>query len=462
MYDGSSDFCHLHCHTVFSKLDGVSTPEQLFAKCKERGWGSLAVTEHGSLSSVPDNYIASKESGVKYIVGNEIYYNDYEPLRQRSSKEELSSIRANDKQLWSKIARNRHLTVLAKNEVGIRNLYLLDTEAYFSFYYKHRIWFDKLAASGDGLIILSGCLNGPVSHAIRNGCDDEAVTYIKKFKERWGDDYFIELQMPCLPFFIGQNINGTIIESKIESDQCVNGYRFGDQHVFDRLNQFADEFKIRKVLTNDAHYLAREDFIIQKIMMAVDQGLTIDSEDLFHVNSDEQFFKTRAELYDTFVSKGYDKYASRSDFDMMCDNTLIVAEKCEKYKPNLELKIPSFSDAGNTIRLKAAEGLVSRGLHLCHDKFMVDNRSVTYVEQLKIELDRFAEKGFESYFLITEDWINFSLGNGWMVGSRGSACGSLVCYLLGISHLDPLVWGLSFDRFLSSVRGGQLLNCKLE
>ena len=449
-YDGPPKFVHLHTHTVYSTLDGVATPEQLFAACKEREWPALAITEHGHMASVPDNYFAAKENGIKYIAACEIYFNDWEPKRRELSEQNIgiNEIKAENNGLYERIRRNRHLTVLAMNNVGVTNLIKLTTQAYTTgFYYRPRIWLDKLLEYSEGLIVLSGCLNGPVSHEIRkgknlrNGEGYGALDYVEKFAAALGDRYFIELQMPCLP------------ASDADCD---------DAEVFAALNAIAKKYKRKPVLTCDGHYLDRRDFQIQKVMMAIDQGLTVDSPDLFHVNSDEQFFKTREELWNTFKTRRYSKYVTDQEFHEMCDNTLLVAEMCDNYKPDRSPKVPALDDAKDTLVKCVMDELKRRGLLDDTRKFVVDNRQVTYREQATIELKRFCEKNFQSYFLITQDLIQFSLKNGWPVGPRGSVGGSLVCFLLGITSLDPLMWGLSFDRFLSPSRGGYMLNIKAE
>jgi DNA polymerase-3 subunit alpha len=446
-YSGPEEFVHLHCHTVYSTLDGVQTPENLFARCAERKWPAVAITEHGHLSSVPDNYFASKTSGVQYIPGCEIYYNDYEPLRQQmqADGEKLSILKQSDPMLYSRIMRNRHITVLAKNMTGFHNLVKMTTEAWkFGYYSRPRVWFEKLMEYKEGLIILTGCFNGPISHELnihnmRDKNHKGAVDYALKLKEAFGDDCYIEIQMPCI----------------IEGDK-------DDRKVFWLLNAISRKFGIPAVLTNDVHYVNREDFQTQKLMMAIGQNVTVDSPDLFNVNTDEQFLKTRADLYTTFIIKGYSVNSSDTEFEQACDTTLEVASKCELFNPNTDPKIPTNDgDVAELKRLVASE-LVRRGLHNCDKKYIVDNRLVTYKDQLKIELDRLIEKGFASYFLITKDLIQFSLKNGYPVGPRGSVGGSLVCFLLGIHELDPLKWGLSFDRFLSPSRGGYMLNIRAE
>lgn len=442
-YDGPSEIVHLHAHTVYSSLDGVATSEQYFAACKERGYRAMAITEHGQMASVPDNYFAAKENGIKYIPGCEIYYNDYELDRQQmvARSEPVSSLKETNDDLYTRIRRNRHLTVLAMNDIGFTNLVKLTTQAYDTgFYYRPRIWFEKLAEFHEGLIILSGCLNGPVSYEIRQRnlrAENKrgALDYVDRFVEVFGDRYIIELQMPCLA-------------------------EIRDHEVFSTLVAIARKKRLKMALANDSHYLERKDFEVQKVMMAIDQGLPVDSPDLFHVNSSEQYFKTRAELWETFKTNKYSEHVTDKEFHEMCDGTLAVADMCSNYKPDRSSKVPDLSDATQILIKNVYDELKRRGLYDCPRKFIIDNNEVTYLAQAKIELKRFTEKKFESYFLITQDLIKYSLDNGWPVGPRGSVGGSLVCYLLGITSIDPLIWGLSFDRFLSPSRGGFMLNIK--
>jgi len=164
----------------------------------------------------------------------------------------------------------------------------------------------------------------------------------------------------------------------------------------------------------------------------------------------------------------YSKHVSDTTFEQMCDNTLLICDRCEYLKPDTNFKIPDWSsvkpgtDAGKELRKLVAKELKRRGLHKVAKKYRVDGKDVTYVEQAKIELDRFIDKGFASYFLITQDLINYGRKQGWPFGPRGSAGGSLVCFLLGIHCLDPLKWELSFDRFMASSRGGYMLKVKME
>lgn len=427
-YNGPSEFCHLHCHTVFSTLDGVMTPEQLVNTSVDRGWPAVCVTEHGHLASVPDMYFAANKKNIKYIPGSEIYYNDFELYRQEFINKGNKIKDIKNEELYTRVNRNRHLTVIAKNEIGFKNLTKLTTEAYeIGFYRMPRIWFDRLDEYREGLIILSGCLNGPISYEINNknitgrDLDDTkavgAIEYILRFKEIFGDDYYIELQMPVL----------------------YNKTDFKDHMVFWALNSIANKYDIQKTLTNDCHYLNRIDFQTQKLMMAINQNTTINDPNLFHVNSDEQYLKTRAELWDTFKRYKYSKKVLDNEFEDMCDGTLMVADKCDTFNPDTSPKIPSSEDDTRTLKLLVAKALKKKNLDKDTNKYYIDNRKVTYVEQAQIELNRFVEKGFSSYFIITKDLIDYSLSQGWPVGPRGCTIpNSMVSTTFGQTEIEKI------------------------
>lgn len=461
-YTGPTEFVHLHNHTLFSSLDGCSSPSQYAEECAKRKYPAMAITEHGHMASVPDAYLAFKKEKVKFIAGCEIYYNDYEPQRQELEQSGIKvrspEWRKNNPDLASRIIRNRHLTVICKNQTGFHNLVKLTTQAYETGLFGmskrqfNRIWFEKLCEYKEGLIVLSGCLNGPICHELRykelkdkegnvilerskQKRLDDAVNYVKKFKSVFGEDYYIELQMPG-----------------VEDDAMV----------FRTLVALADEFKIPIALANDCHYMRRVDFTLQKVMMAIAQETVVYSDDLFHVNSDEQYMKTRPELWARFKSNSYSKGIDDRKFEEMCDNTLLIADRCEHLKFDQDPKFPKISNEDSELRRLVAQALIDKGLHTSTEKFMIDGKLVTYVEQAKLETKRFVDKGFSSYFLITRDLLRYGKEErGWPFSPRGSAGGSLVCYLLGIHALDSCKWGLSFDRFLSPARGGYMLNLSM-
>lgn len=450
-YTGSSSFTHLHQHSIASVLDGVATAEQYANECVKRKWSAFALTEHGNLGSWPDLYDQCKKNKLKAIYGIEFYFNDYEPERKEwnDAGGKINQLRETDPTRYARYRRDRHLTVVAKNKVGYHNLIKLYTDSFkHGFYYKNKIWFDLLCKHKEGLIVTSGCLNGPVPHELRltDGKDKPrltspdkrgAVDYLKKFKAAFGDDFYVELQMPGVE---------------------------GDDKVFRELVILADHLKIKPVMTNDCHYIKREDSELQMIMMSIDQGVPVwDTENLFHVNSSEQYFKTRAELWERFKNNPYSKGVDDGLFERACDNTLEITEKCENIKIDASPKIPKVEGDADKLLLKmVANRLKQKGVHNDTRKFLIDGKQVTYTQQASIELNRIIEKGFSSYFLITEDMVAEAYRQGYICNARGSAGGSLICWLLGIVRTSPLPWSLSFDRFLSESRGGFMLNVQMD
>ena len=540
-YDGPTQLVHLHNHTVFSKLDGVATPEQYAEECKKRGYPAMSATEHGNMASVPDMHVTFKKYGVKYIPGCEIYYNpQHEEFRDRwygqwsnkarglvdapPSKSDQLSVSAKfcnasenwaDHQRYLRLLRSRHLTVLCKNEKGFENLVKLTTDVHHYGHHaqrgRSRIWFEKLCKYREGLIILSGCFNGPISYALKQraavriedgkhasgkdkfriveggpflgridksehpdqywGVDgntnwDRAVNTARMFRDAFGDDYYIELQMPGIwDPRLEYDPHQLQLAWKDDPD-CYDEQR--DAYLLDLLPfrqsiELADELGIPYAITNDVHYLRREDHRLQRLMMAIDQNVEVDSPDLFASNSSEQFMKTRAELWCTFMNGPYHKGFTRGHFERMCDNTLEIADKCKPLKPDQTPKTPRWTagDSDQMLRDEVYRKLKELGYWSDKTKFEIDGRRVTYREQADIELDRFISKGFSSYFLITADLVRHGREQGYPFAPRGSAGGSLVCMLLGIHTLNPMVWGLSFDRFMSPSRGGYLLNVKM-
>lgn len=415
----TTQFVHLHNHSLHSSLDGCASTDEYANECAKRGYPAMAITEHGHMASVPDMYFSFKKVGVKAIYGCEIYFNNWEPERQRL---EASGIkirspiwRRENFELANRITKNRHLTVLAKNQTGFSNLIKLTTQAYetglFGMGVKqfNRVWFDKLCEYKEGLIILSGCLNGPVAHELRfkelKNKDGEiiaqrteqeriaaAAKYIRKFKKEFGDNYRIELQMPGVE---------------------------NDEWVFRTLIMLADFYKIKIALTNDVHYMKRKDFSLQKLMMAIAQETTVNSPNLFHVNSDEQYMKTRPELWARFKNFDYSLGIDDGKFEEMCDNTLEIGEQCEHIKFDSEPKSPKIVDADTELRKAVAIRLRETGLDKDPRKFIIDGNEVTHLQQAIIEVNRFIDKGFASYFMITSDLVRYGKSQSWPFGPRG-------------------------------------------
>jgi DNA polymerase III subunit alpha len=454
-YPGPADFVHLHVHTLFSPLDGVAEPKEYAERAKHFGMRALAVTDHGSLGSYPDMYLGCKEAGIKFIPGIEAYLNEHHQklLELRADpKFKFGELTKNDPDLASRIRRNRHIILLAKNDTGYRNLLHMTTRSWeIGFYYKPRIWLDEIRKHKEGLILLSGCLNGPISHELVRAVEakragdmaaavfmKKAVDWVRILKDEFADDFYFEIQMP--------------------GPELKAGY-----DVLQLSISLAKKFNVKTVMTGDCHYLHREDFMTQRAMMAIDAGKTINDPDQFIIDTNEGFMKCRAEFRQTWHEQGYSGYATIDDIEKACDTTVDIAEKCQNWKPNLDPKLPAIDDADKKLADLAIGALYKKGLHRDTTKYEIDGVHVTYIEQLKIELERIKSKGFSPYFLITMNLVQYSANIGYPVGpGRGSAGGCLVSYLIGIHEMDPLRWGLSFDRFLSQSRGGNMLITKME
>lgn len=445
-YPGPKEFVHLHTHTIFSALDGCATPEEYISRCAKHNMPAIAMTDHGSLASFPDAYFAAKKHNIKMIPGVEAYYNDKHPqlVKFQESGYKWADLKKLDEEAWERLRKNRHITILARNQIGYKNLIHITSNAWeIGFYYKPRIWFNKIKERKEGLIILSGCINGPISYEITQYLEkrDEkylrmALNELKRFKNEFGDDFYVEIQMP-----------GPDLEESIP--------------LFKILVTLAKKLRIKFVLTNDSHFMDSSDYETQRMMMAIDQNLTIDSPDIFGANSEHQFLKTRAQLRQTFNE--YYNVISADDFEKACDNTLEIASKCETFTPDLEPKLPSIDNAEEVLTNIIMDKLKEKGLYNSTKKYLVDNKMVTHREQVQIELDRIIEKGFAPYFLITMDLVQYARDKFGEVGpGRGSAGGSLVSYLLGIHSIDPLKFGLSFARFMSPSRGGYMLDVNME
>lgn len=466
-YDDNGGLVHLHAHTLFSTLDGIASPKQYIQCAKAFNMSAIAITDHGSLAGLADAYFEAKiinqlsDNKIKLIAGIEAYINEYHYIipaakaagmkiaEYITTRPELSTI----PDVMSRIRRNRHMIILAKNEVGFKNLLHLTTDSWKDgFYYKPRIWLSRLKQYREGLIILSGCLNGPINFELMSAVTAknagntqlanwhvaEARRWVRELKDAFAEDFYYEIQMP------GPDIKA--------------GYQ-----VLKLSLKIAKEFNVPTVLTGDSHYLDKRDFEVQRAMMAIDQDTTIDDPNMFMIDTCEGYMKSRAEFLQTYHTQNYQSFASEADIRSAMDTSVSIAEKCEGFKPNSDPKLPNIEDADEKLRDLVINALRDKGLHKKTKKYHIDGRDVTYLEQVKLELKRIREKLFSSYFLITRELVQFSRNSGWDVGpARGSAGGSLVCYLIGIHEMDPMQWGLSFDRFMSESRGGYMLKLKME
>lgn len=449
---GTGDFFHLNVHSKFSILNGVDEPDDIFKTAAETGMQGLAITETGYMSSIPDCYTASKTHNMKYLVGISAHFSDYEVVRRQidaSEDDELKNHPAliNACRPW----RTPQITIIAKNAEGYRELLNINAESWRDgFYYVPKVNRQMLEKYANGnLIILTG---GLIDRFIEFGYISSVETkeygavsayeYLEWFHDKFGDDFYVELVMRCQDSVWGSDLDRFMTTTAL-------------------LNKFKQEHgkEVNTVITNEVKHLKREHGLLYRAMLAINRNTTLNR---IRDYSAELYFKTRSELRGTYHTCLYDRAFKESDFEAACDMSLEIADKCDTFIADTEPKLPEINNAAEILRKRTVAALMKRGLHKNTNKYEVDGVSVTYFEQVKIELDRFIEKGFASYFLIMQDLVKHSHDLGWQTGpARGSAGGSLVCYLLGITSMDPIKFELSFDRFLSPSRGGYMLKVSM-
>jgi DNA polymerase-3 subunit alpha len=399
-------------------MDGLNSPAELAQAAKDAGQTALAITDHGTLSSHRDMQKACKEIGIKPILGVEAYISPTDRF-DRSSKTDKS------------IQAYNHIILLAKNQKGLDNIHTLQELAWNEgFYHKPRIDREVLKEYAEGIIVLSGCLNGLISKAIERQEFSEAKLILKDFKQTFGEDFYVEVQSHN-----PQEINAKLLE-------------------------LADELKIKAVATGDAHFAKGEDKILEEAMLILSTSPKADKEADFDMSRNMKnmldrfnymypdrrisfqdynlFIQTRQEIEADFKEAGI----NRTD---IFDNTMEIASKIGEYDfyQGLDLLPVPKTNADKKLAEMASEGL--KRLGLSEDK--------VYADRLQEELDVIKDKKFASYFLVVADMINWAKTNNIMVGpGRGSAAGSLVCYTLGITDVDPIKYDLLFFRFINPER----------
>jgi DNA polymerase-3 subunit alpha len=411
-------FTHLHVHSYYSLMDGLNSPKELCQAALDAGQTAIAITDHGTLSSHRDMQIAAKETGIKPILGVEAYISPTDRF-DRSSKTDKS------------IQAYNHIILLAKDNLGLENINKMQEIAWNEgFYHKPRIDREVLKDHAQGVIVLSGCLNGLISKSIEKGEFGEAKLLLKDFQKTFGEDFYVEVQS------------------------------HNPQEVNEKLLELADELKIKAVATGDAHFAKEEDRILEEALLILSTSPKADKESDFDMSRNMKdmldrfnylypdrrisfqdmnlFIQSRAEI-DSVLNKAGIK---RTD---IYENTMEIANKVGEYDFNegLDLLPVPKTDADEKLRQLAEKGLES--LQKASDP--------VYRERLEEELGVIASKNFASYFLVVADMINWAKENNIMVGpGRGSAAGSLVCYSLGITDVDPIEYNLLFFRFINPER----------
>ena len=392
-----SDFVHLHIHSEFSLLDGANRIKDLPVRAKELGMNAIALTDHGVMYGVIDFYKACKKEGIKPIIGCEVYV----APRSRFDKEPNIDNKYN------------HLILLAKNNEGYKNLSKLVSIGFVDgYYYKPRIDLEVLEKYHEGLICLSGCLAGSLNQALLNGNNEKAEEIALWHKKVFGEDYYIEVQN-----------NG--LQEQVLANQ--------------KLIQLARKLAIPLAATNDAHYLKREDAYNHEVLLCIQTGKRMSDSDRMRFETDELYVKSPEEMSEYF-----------SNFPDAIENTVKIAEKCNvKFEfghtilPNYDVP-PEFETHYDYFKKLCDDGIKNR---------YGDNPPKEILERAEYELSIIKKMGYVDYFLIVWDFIHYAKTHDIPVGpGRGSGAGSIIAYAIEITDIDPIKYGLLFERFLNPER----------
>src|SRR5215467_14415000 len=399
-------FVHLHCHTDYSLLDGACEIGQLMDTVAAQKMPAVAMTDHGNLFGAVQFYNTAKAKGVHPVIGCEVYVSQ-QGLKSRSESD-----------------RYNHLVLLCENQEGYRNLIDLVSTAYLEgFYYKPRIDKDLLAQHASGLIAMSACLRGDINETILADRYEEARRLAYTYQDIFGrGNFFLEIQDHGL-------------------DQ--------DKRVTPQVNRLSSETGIPLVATNDAHYLQREDARAHEILMCIQTGKTMSDPARMHWDHPDFYLKSRAEMMQLF-----------GELEEAVDRPWEIAQRCqvklEKVaQPFPRFDVPAEHSTDTYFEFGARQGFEKRRprLEALRAQGRLKHDLAEYTERLDREIRMIQQMKFSGYFLIVWDFIRFAKQKGIPVGpGRGSATGSLVSYAMEITDLDPLQYGLLFERFLNPER----------
>ena len=396
------DFVHLHLHTEYSILDGATRIDKLFGRAKELGQKAVAITDHGNMFATLYFAEEAKKAGVKSIIGCEMYMTD-------------------DYTVQTKDTYTDHLILLCKDKIGYKNLILMDSIAYVDgFYGKPRCDYKTLFSHSEGLICLSACLAGRVPKLLMKGDYEGAKAFAAKMKEVFGEDYYIEIQ-----------------DHGIEDQKRVNPM----------LIRLARELGIGLVVTNDVHYLKKEDALTQEVMLAINTKTTMDDPSRFRFESEEFYLKSGDEMAMLFP-----------EIPEAVENTVRIADKCsgeifalddKNCEPIRDSSLtPGYTPPDGKTPYEYLKEIAENGLISRYPKITQEIR-----ERFDYELDVISSMGYLEYYLIVWDYINWAKEHGIPVGAgRGSGVSSIIAYSMGITNVEPLQYDLIFERFLNRER----------
>lgn len=390
-------FVQLHNHSIYSLLDGAIKTADLAKTAKKMGMNAVAITDHGSMSGVVEFYKNCLKEGIKPLLGCEVYtVPPGKDITYRPGKKKKYDY--------------RHLVLIAKNWDGYVNLCRIVSKGWTEgFYEKPRVDFDIIKKWHENIICLSACLAGALPKLIMAGETDEARKVASEYKSLFGDDYYIEVQ-----------------DHMLADDAFVNR----------ELIKIAKELDIKVVATNDCHYLEKKDARAHEVMLCMQMGNFLSDPKHFRFKSDEFYFKSEEEMRELFPQE-------------YLDNTQEIADKC-----NVELLfgVNHLPDFGHPKEFKSDAEFFE---HICwkglYERYK--NPPEEYKKRLEYEIGIIEQMNFVGYFLIVQDFINWAKDHGILVGpGRGSAAGSIACYCMKITEIDPMKHNLLFERFLNPER----------
>jgi len=389
----TKQFTHLHVHTEYSLLDGASKISELVSYAKELGMESLAITDHGNMCGAIEFYQECEKQGIRPIIGCEVYV------------AEGSRLQKNNRGMY-------HLILLAENNEGYHNLMkIVSAGQVEGFYYKPRIDKDVLRAYSKGIICLSACIAGEVPIMIQNNNMDGARRVVKEFINIFGkENYFLEMQ-----------------DHELAQERKTN----------EGLIKLAEEFGLGLVCTNDLHYVRKEDAEAQDILLCIQTTSTVDEPNRMRFPNNSFYLKSYEEMYEKF-----------SWCPQALENTNKIAERCHVTLEFGKLLLPKFETPDNSDEKTYLRFLCDQNMARCYPA-----ADKTVYDRLEFELGIINQMGYAAYFLIVWDFIDYCNKHDIPVGpGRGSAAGSIVAYLLGITKIDPLKYDLLFERFLNPER----------
>jgi DNA polymerase III subunit alpha len=413
-----SNFTHLHLHTEYSLLDGVNRIKPLITKVKEDGMDALAITDHGVMYGVAEFWKSAKDAGLKPIIGCEIY------------------LAPGDHRLKQEVDGTKyyHLLLLAKDITGYRNLTkLVSIGQLEGMYYRPRVSREILQKYSEGIICTSACLAGPLCRNILRNDPQKVDDWIQFFKATYPDRFYIELQRNG---FEGEDKFTSELEKIYKDQEAIETIKTQIK-VNIELRKYADKHNVPLVASTDAHYLDKEDYKIQEILFAIKDGMTLDDP------------RHRKGYVDTYIKSQQEMLKSFADDLTPVHNTMRIAEEVEKYDLQFERVQPKFWNM--TTGKTAAEILKEEVYNRLHEKYPDADDKVR--ERIDYELMVISKRGYDDYFLIVGDIMQFARSKEIVVSVRGSAAASVVSYILDITNIDPLAWDLMvFERFLNLER----------